>query len=645
MSNILWEPSIDTISQTNIYKLKQYINKKYSLDISNYNQLHRWSIQNIDLFWEVMWEKLDIVFSEKYTSVIENENSMLESNWFLNSRLNFSENLLKIKSNSIAIEFVNEQGKHKKISYKELYLQVSKVAHSFRNLGLEKGDRVAALMPNIPETVISMLAVSSIGAIWSSCSPDFGSKGILDRFDQIKPEIIISVNGYYFKNKIFNIDDKIANILNKIPSIKHAVLVDYLESGINNENYLSWDELLDNNSNDINFEQLPFDYPLYIMYSSGTTGKPKSIVHSAGGTLIQHKKELKYHVGLDENDKIFYYTTCGWMMWNWLVSSLSIGATVVLFEGSPFYPENDSLLKFMDGIDVNVFGTSAKYISHIKSEGVIPSQVGNFSNLRSVLSTGSPLSNESFKFVYEHWKSDVQLASISGGTDIISCFALGNPTLPVYSGKLQCLGLGMSVKSFNEKGLHGYNIKGELVCDMPFPSMPIYFWNDINKEKYKQSYFDTYDNIWKHGDFILINEEGVEIFGRSDATLNPGGVRIGTAEIYQSINSISYISDSLAVGQSINQDERIVLFVKLKENEYLNEDRKNEISSAIKYKCSPKHVPSVIVSIEDIPYTLNGKKVEIAVKNIIHGIEPKNKSSLSNPESLEYYKNIAEINS
>ena len=645
MSNILWEPSIDTISQTNIYKLKQYINKKYSLDISNYNQLHRWSIQNIDLFWEVMWEKLDIVFSKKYTSVIENENSMLESNWFLNSRLNFSENLLKIKSNSIAIEFINEQGKHKKISYKELYLQVSKVAHSFRNLGLEKGDRVAALMPNIPETVISMLAVSSIGAIWSSCSPDFGSKGILDRFDQIKPKIIISVNGYYFKNKIFNIDDKIANILNKIPSVKHTVLVDYLESGINNKNYLFWDELLDNNSNDINFEQLPFDYPLYIMYSSGTTGKPKSIVHSAGGTLIQHKKELKYHVGLDENDKIFYYTTCGWMMWNWLVSSLSIGATVVLFEGSPFYPENDSLLKFMDGIDVNVFGTSAKYISHIKSEGVIPSQVGNFSNLRSVLSTGSPLSNESFKFVYEHWKSDVQLASISGGTDIISCFALGNPTLPVYSGKLQCLGLGMSVKSFNEKGMHGYNIKGELVCDRPFPSMPIYFWNDINKEKYKQSYFDTYDNIWKHGDFILINEEGVEIFGRSDATLNPGGVRIGTAEIYQSINSISYISDSLAVGQSINQDERIVLFVKLKENEYLNEDRKNEISSAIKYKCSPKHVPSVIVSIEDIPYTLNGKKVEIAVKNIIHGIEPKNKSSLSNPESLEYYKNIAEINS
>ena len=645
MSNILWEPSIDTISQTNIYKLKQYINKKYSLDISNYNQLHRWSIQNIDLFWEVMWEKLDIVFSKKYTSVIENENSMLESNWFLNSRLNFSENLLKIKSNSIAIEFINEQGKYKKISYKELYLQVSKVAHSFRNLGLKKGDRVAALMPNIPETVISMLAVSSIGAIWSSCSPDFGSKGILDRFDQIKPEIIISVNGYYFKNKIFNIDDKIANILNKIPSIKHAVLVDYLESGINNKNYLSWDELLDNNSNDINFEQLPFDYPLYIMYSSGTTGKPKSIVHSAGGTLIQHKKELKYHVGLDENDKIFYYTTCGWMMWNWLVSSLSIGATIVLFEGSPFYPENDSLLKFMDGIDVNVFGTSAKYISHIKSEGVIPSQVGNFSNLRSVLSTGSPLSNESFKFVYEHWKSDVQLASISGGTDIISCFALGNPTLPVYSGKLQCLGLGMSVKSFNEKGSHRYNIKGELVCDRPFPSMPIYFWNDINKEKYKQSYFDTYDNIWKHGDFILINEEGVEIFGRSDATLNPGGVRIGTAEIYQSINSIPYISDSLAVGQSINQDERIVLFVKLKENEYLNEDRKNEISSAIKYKCSPKHVPSVIVSIEDIPYTLNGKKVEIAVKNIIHGIEPKNKSSLSNPESLEYYKNIVEINS
>ena len=645
MSNILWKPSIDTISKTHIYKLKKYINKKYNLDISNYNQLHQWSIQNIDLFWEVMWKKLDIVFSEKYTSVIENENSMLESNWFLNSRLNFSENLLKIKTNSIAIEFINEQGKHTKISYKELYLQVSKVAHSFRNLGLKKGDRVAALMPNIPETIISMLAASSIGAIWSSCSPDFGSKGILDRFDQIKPKVIISVNGYYFKNKVFNIENKIADILTEIPAIKHTVLVDYLELGIDKNNYLPWDGLLDNNSNRINFEQLPFDHPLYIMYSSGTTGKPKSIVHSAGGTLIQHKKELKYHVGLDKKDKIFYYTTCGWMMWNWLVSSLSIGATVVLFEGNPFYPNTDSLLKFMDGIGVNIFGTSAKYISYLKSNGVIPSKIGDFSNLRSVLSTGSPLSNESFEFVYNHWKSDVQLASISGGTDIISCFALGNPALPVYSGKLQCLGLGMSVKSFNDKGLHDNNIKGELICDKPFPSMPIYFWNDINKEKYMKSYFNTYDNIWKHGDFILINEEGIEIFGRSDATLNPGGVRIGTAEIYQSINSISYILDSLAVGQSINQDERIILFIKLKNNEYLNESRKNEISSTIRLKCSPKHVPSVIVPIKDIPYTINGKKVEIAVKNIIHGVEPKNKSSLSNPESLEYFKNIVEINS
>ena len=641
MSNILWEPSIDTISQTNIYKLKQYINKKYSLDISNYNQLHRWSIQNIDLFWEVMWEKLDIVFSKKYTSVIENENSMLESNWFLNSRLNFSENLLKIKSNSIAIEFINEQGKHKKISYKELYLQVSKVAHSFRNLGLEKGDRVAALMPNIPETVISMLAVSSIGAIWSSCSPDFGSKGILDRFDQIKPKIIISVNGYYFKNKIFNIDDKIANILNKIHSIKHAVLVDYLDSGINNKNYLSWDELLDNNSNDINFEQLPFDYPLYIMYSSGTTGKPKSIVHSAGGTLIQHKKELKYHVGLDENDKIFYYTTCGWMMWNWLVSSLSIGATVVLFEGSPFYPENDSLLKFMDGIDVNVFGTSAKYISHIKSEGVIPSQVGNFSNLRSVLSTGSPLSNESFKFVYEHWKSDVQLASISGGTDIISCFALGNPILPVYRGELQCKGLGMNIDSYNLKGESIKNSKGELVCKTAFPSMPIYFWNDDDGLKYHSAYFDNFKDIWSHGDYIEINDHGgVIIYGRSDATLNPGGVRIGTAEIYNVLEKRDDIDDSLVIGKTIDNDEKIILFVKMSKNYNLTEDNINSIKLDLRSNCSPRHIPYKILEIDEIPYTINGKKVEIAVKNILNNLPLKNTDSISNPKSLEYFYNI-----
>jgi acetoacetyl-CoA synthetase len=646
MNKVLWEPSKEKIISSNIYNLKLGINKKYSLELGSYSELHSWSINNIDSFWSYVWDDLDIIYSKSYSKVLNNSNKMIGSSWFQGSELNFAENLLKYRNENIAIEFYNENNKKKSITYKELYAQVSKVAISFKKLGLKKGDRIAGVLPNIPEAIISMLAASSIGAIWSSCSPDFGFQGISDRFSQIEPKILISINGYSFKGKEFDMTTKVLKICKSIKSIKHTIVIEYMNSIPIVDPCLNWKSIILNSNKieAIEFIQLPFNHPLYIVYSSGTTGKPKSIVHSTGGTLIQHMKELKYHVNLNQKDKILYYTTCGWMMWNWLVSSLSIGATVVLYEGSPFYPKSDSLLKIVDQNKINIFGTSAKYISFLHSSSIVPSSIGRFSFLNIILSTGSPLSEDLFEYVYKSWKKNIQLSSISGGTDIISCFALGNPTLPVIKGKIQCLGLGMSVKSYNMSGKPVSNSKGELVCDKPFPSMPIYFWNDADGKKYKNAYFNQYENIWLHGDFISIGDDlSVEIFGRSDATLNPGGVRIGTSEIYQAINTINYVDDSLVVGHYKDDDERIVLFIKTKDDISLNETMRDELSSNIRKNCTPKHVPSIILGIKDIPYTLNGKKVEIAVKNIINGIEPKNSASLSNPESLDNFRNLKEL--
>ena len=518
-----------------------------------------------------------------------------------------------------------------------------------RSLGVKKGDRVAAFITNIPEAVIGMLAAASIGAIWSSCSPDFGIQGVIDRFGQIQPKILFAVDSYSYNGKAIDCSEKVDQISHNIPTIEKIIIIGhdfnqrYFQLSKSNK-FIKYNELNRNTSSLIEFEYVEFNHPLYIMYSSGTTGKPKCIVHGTGGTLLQHYKELYLHTDLKRNDVITFFTTCGWMMWNWLVSSLKVGASILLYDGSPIYPKISSLWDLIDDYNITIFGTSPKFLSINQEKGYIPKNLNRLSSLRTILSTGSPLTNDNFNWVYQNVKDDVLLSSISGGTDIISCFMLGNPLLPVYSEEIQCRGLGMKVEVYNEKGESVINKKGELVCTAPFPSMPVSFWDDPGKKKYKAAYFDFYPGVWRHGDYILLTERGsIVVFGRSDSTLNPGGIRIGSAEIYSIVEKLDEIADSIVIGQNWKNDVRIVLFVVLKENHTLTTQLKEKIKLQIKHGATPRHVPSKIIQINEVPRTINMKKVEMAVLKLINGENIDNKEALANPDSLEQFKNLPEI--
>jgi acetoacetyl-CoA synthetase len=650
MAELLWQPSEQQIKQTSMYGFMQLINARFNCSFSRYEELYQWSINNISEFWAVMWDFAQIKYSESYTDVVDDLGKMPGAKWFLGAKLNFAENLLRYKDYQTALIFKGESNDPVKLNYAELYDEVAKLAVSLKQIGIKSGDRVVGFMPNMPHAIIAMLAAASIGALWSSCSPDFGIKGVLDRFGQIQPKVLFTADGYFFKGKKIDSLERISQILKKIPSVKTVVVIPYTK--INPDigqipNAVFFDEFKSSQAGlEIDFEQLPFDHPLYIMYSSGTTGLPKCMVQSAGGILIHHLKELMLHTDLKRNDTIFYFTTCGWMMWNWLASSLAVGATLVLFDGNPFHPDPGALWKMAQDLKITVFGTSAGYIAALQNAGEQPGKNYDLSNLRAILSTGSPLSREGFEFVYRQIKADLQLASISGGTDLNGCFALGNPIGPVYAGELQCRGLAMKVEAYDENGNSAINQQGELVCTAPFPSMPIYFWDDPDGQKYHSAYFDVYPNVWRHGDFIEINDRGgVVIYGRSDATLNPGGVRIGTAEIYRQMEQLPEIEDSLVVGQNWKNDVRVVLFVKLAKGFDLNDGLREKIRTTIRINTSPRHVPAKIIEIADIPYTLNMKKVELAVKKVIHNQPVLNKDALRNPEALTYYENIDELKS
>ncbi|MFO7884504.1 MAG: acetoacetate--CoA ligase [Desulfobacteraceae bacterium] len=647
MAKLLWEPSQERIEQTNMYRFMQRVNKTYNKDFIDYDALYNWSVENIEDFWKEMWDFAGIKASKSYDQVIDDPTKMPGAKWFKGARLNFAENLLRFRNDNTALIFRGEDKVRRTLTYNELYAETARVAASLKDAGIQPGDRVVGFVPNMPESIIAMLAATSIGAIWSSCSPDFGIKGVLDRFGQTRPKILFTADGYFFKGKPLDSLDKIAGIIEEIPSIEKIVVIPYTSEKPDISklpNAVHYEDFKTKDAKDMVFEQLPFDHPLYIMYSSGTTGLPKCMVQSAGGVLIHQIKELMLHTDLKPEDTIFYFTTCGWMMWNWLTASLATGATLVLFDGNPFYPGPEALWKMAQDEKITVFGTSAGYIAALKNAGVKPGKSFDLKSLRAILSTGSPLPMEDFEFIYDEVKQDVQLASISGGSDLNGCFALGNPMGPVYSGELQCRGLAMKVFAHDENGQPVVGRQGELVCTAPFPSMPIYFWEDENQEKYLAAYFEDTPGIWTHGDFIEVTERGgVIMYGRSDATLNPGGVRIGTAEIYRRIEQMEEIEDSVVVGQQWENDVRVILFVKMAKGYELSDELKDTIRKNIRASASPRHVPAKIIAVEDIPYTLNMKKVELAVKKIIHGQEVKNKDALKNPEALDLFSNIPEL--
>ena len=649
----LWTPDPERIAGTRLARFRVFAGEWANQDFADYDALWQWSVDQPAAFWQAVWDFCEVHSSVPATDVLLDGESMPGARWFDGARLNFAENLLRYRDERVALIFRGEDGRREQISYAELYRTVARLAAALKAAGIGPGDRVAGFLPNRPEAVIAMLAASSVGAVWSSCSPDFGINGVLDRFGQIEPKVLFTADGYYYAGKALDSLANIGGVISQLPSVQTTVVVpfvnntpdisalpgavlwsDYLGSGHNDEQ----------NEPDTSFCALPFNHPLYVMYSSGTTGVPKCIVHGAGGTLLQHLKEHQLHTDIGRDDVVFYFTTCGWMMWNWLVSSLASGATIVLFDGSPFHPDPGVLWRMAEEEGVTVFGTSAKYLAALEKAGQIPRENYDLTALKTVLSTGSPLLPESFDYVYRDIKAELQLSSISGGTDIISCFALGCPVLPVYKGELQCRGLGMAVEIWDEKGKPVVGEKGELVCTRPFPSMPTGFWNDAEGNKYRAAYFERFPYVWCHGDYAELTEHGgLIIYGRSDAVLNPGGVRIGTAEIYRQVEKLGEVIESLAIGQDWRGDVRVVLFVRLRDGVKLTDELEQTIRTTIRNNTTPRHVPAKIVAVTDIPRTISGKIVELAVRHVVHGREVKNTDALANPEALDQFRERPEL--
>ena len=650
----LWRPSQALMERANVTRFAREAIRRWNLGLNSYPDFYRWSVKQPEQFWQSVWTFCDVIASERGTRVVADRDKMPGARWFPDATLNFAENLLRRRDSEVALVFWGEDKVKRRVSHAELYTQVSRLAKALRAAGVKAGDRVAGYLPNLPESIMAMLAASSIGAIWSSCSPDFGVQGVLDRFGQIEPVALFAADGYWYNGKALETLSKLRDIVDRLPSLRKVVIVPYLEdrpdiSAIRGAECLE-DFAAGQDAVDIRFEQLPFNHPLYILYSSGTTGAPKCIVHGAGGTLIQHLKEHQLHCDVRPGDRLFYFTTLGWMMWNWLATGLASGATLLLYDGSPFIRGGNILFDYADAEGMTQFGTSAKFIDACNKAGLEPGRTHSLESLRTILSTGSPLVPESFDYVYRSVKQDVCLSSMSGGTDIAGCFVNGNPILPVWRGALQCIGLGMRVEVCDEEGRSLQRGKGELVCTGSFPSLPTGFWNDPGDVKYRAAYFEHYPGVWRHGDWCEFTEHGgMVIYGRSDATLNPGGVRIGTAEIYRQVEQLDEVVEALVIGQNWPpgqlSDVRVVLFVKLREGLTLDNALEDRIRQQIRANTTPRHVPAKIVQIADIPRTKSNKIVELAVRDMVHGKPVKNVEALANPEALEYFRARPELQS
>ncbi len=645
----LWRPSEQRVRKANITQFINQLERDLGLTFKHYEQLHQWSVQSSQQFWQRFLDYSQVIHEGDSSFAFKQAESMIDTVWFPDLKLNYAENLLSERSTQeTAIVFKSENGLRSELSYGDLCDEVSRLAQAMVAMGITKGDRVAGVLPNSPYAVIAMLAATSLGAIWSSCSPDFGVKGVVDRFGQIEPKLLFLVQGYYYNGKWIDLENTNKAIIEEINSLDKVVVAPYHPSqklSVSQPKIQSWNDFVNNYSvQPLQFLRVQFNHPLFIMFSSGTTGKPKCIVHGHGGTLVQHLKEHQLHCDIKAGDKLFYFTTCGWMMWNWLVSGLASKVTLFLYDGSPFYPNGNVLFDYAETEQISHFGTSAKFIDACHKANLSPKKTHQLDSIETILSTGSVLAPDSFYYVYREIKSDVCLSSVSGGTDIIGCFAGGNPCLPVYSGELQCRALGMDVKVFDDDGNELIGKKGELVCCSPFPSQPIGFWNDDNKEKYRLAYYSRYPNYWCQGDYVELTDRGTMIFyGRSDAVLNPGGVRIGTAEIYRQVETLPEILEAIVIGQNWQNDVRVILFVRLQEGIVLDESLINKIKQHIRSNTTPRHVPAKVIEVADIPRTKSGKIVELAVRSIVHNEAIKNTEALANPEALELFKDLPDL--